>query len=285
MGERSRERKARHAARAAEEAANRTPPAAVRRLLRRDVGFVCPVEGCESPYLGYHHFDPPWHVRQHHDVAGMIALCLQHHREADSGAFTLAQLRALKSRRNSGAPSGRFNWRRERTVFQGGGVIAYCCPVILQVHGRNLVWMTRSSDGHELLNVDLFSASGQPVFSLRDNEWLVTPGVDDIEAPPSARTLKVRSAAHDVSLDLEFRDTSVEELRTMGLGTELLRTPPGASGADDPLLLCTMHGRVKWPVDLHLAPAHAELAARTKLPGAAMTGCVIAHCAVGIGIG
>jgi len=42
------------------------------------------------------HFDPPWREREHHDPAGMIALCLQHHKEADAGTFTEAQLKQLK---------------------------------------------------------------------------------------------------------------------------------------------------------------------------------------------
>ena len=57
---------------------------------------MCPVDGCCSPYLTYHHFDPPWAEQRQHKVGGMIALCLQHHKEADGGAFTTEQLRRLK---------------------------------------------------------------------------------------------------------------------------------------------------------------------------------------------
>ncbi len=84
------------------------PPADIRRALRVEVGFGCPVDGCGSPYLTWHHFDPPWRERQHHDAAGMIALCLQHHKEADSGAFSHEQLRVLKA-----SP---FRSRRARVV-------------------------------------------------------------------------------------------------------------------------------------------------------------------------
>src|SRR5215211_7582447 len=76
---------------------NRTPPIEVRRELRREVGFGCPVDGCGSPYLTWHHFDPPWKERQHHDVVGMVALCREHHDKADVGAFTRQQLRQLKT--------------------------------------------------------------------------------------------------------------------------------------------------------------------------------------------
>jgi hypothetical protein len=40
----------------------RRPPMDVIRLLRSEVGFCCPVEGCGNPYLTWHHFDPPRRV-------------------------------------------------------------------------------------------------------------------------------------------------------------------------------------------------------------------------------
>ena len=88
---------------------NRTPLAKIRRLLRREVGFGCLVEGCGSPYLTYHHFDPPWARRHHHELKGMLALCLQHHKEADAGAFTDSQLRQLKKRKSKSLIRGHFN--------------------------------------------------------------------------------------------------------------------------------------------------------------------------------
>jgi hypothetical protein len=75
---------------------DRNPPAGIRRQLAREVGFGCPVSRCGSPYLTWHHFDPPWAVRKHHDPAGMVALCRDHHPEADAGGFTVDQLREFK---------------------------------------------------------------------------------------------------------------------------------------------------------------------------------------------
>ena len=74
---------------------SRTPPVAVRRELRREVGFGCPVSGCGNPYLEYHHFDPPWEKEHHHDLARMIALCAEHH--AKAAAWTIDDCRAMKA--------------------------------------------------------------------------------------------------------------------------------------------------------------------------------------------
>ena len=55
------------------------------------------MEGCGSPYLTWHHFDPPWRVQEHEEPEGIIALCQEHHKKADVGAFTDDQLRGLKA--------------------------------------------------------------------------------------------------------------------------------------------------------------------------------------------
>jgi hypothetical protein len=55
----------------------------------------------------------------------MVALCLDHHKEADVGAFTNDQLREFKRdpflRRTAKAIAGRFSWRRDQLVVLAGG--------------------------------------------------------------------------------------------------------------------------------------------------------------------
>src|SRR3989442_11499841 len=41
----------------------------------------------------YHHFDPTWSAKQHHEPDGMIALCAEHHAKADAGGFTTQKIR------------------------------------------------------------------------------------------------------------------------------------------------------------------------------------------------
>src|SRR4051794_9583178 len=103
----------------------RTPPAEVRRALRKEVGFICPVPNCTNPNLTWHHFAPTWSECKHHDPQGMIALCKDHHGQADEGAFTVPQLRQLK--RTGAEKAGSlpvkevFNWRRNRILAIVGG--------------------------------------------------------------------------------------------------------------------------------------------------------------------
>ena len=80
---------------------NRNPPLNIKRILRQEVNYGCPVPNCGSPLLIWHHFDPLWSVKQHHNPEGMIALCTQHHPMADSGVFSSDQLRRFKHTPNS----------------------------------------------------------------------------------------------------------------------------------------------------------------------------------------
>lgn len=112
---------------------NRSPPVEVREILRKEVNLGCPIEGCGSPYLQYHHFDPPWKERHQHDPQGMIALCKHHHPEADNGAWTKEQLREMKNKpfvRDE--LSGRFNWLRQDILVMAG-VIVHNPQVILEI--------------------------------------------------------------------------------------------------------------------------------------------------------
>ena len=75
---------------------DRRVPKDVSQILRRETNFGCPVDGCGVPYLEYHHFNPRWSEKQHHNPEGMIALCGVHHPLADGGMFNRDQLEGMK---------------------------------------------------------------------------------------------------------------------------------------------------------------------------------------------
>lgn len=99
---------------------NRDPLTDVKRILRKEVGFGCPVEGCGNPYLTWHHFDPTWSEKQHHDPKGMIALCREHHDKADAGAYTREQLHELKKNPRTKDVVGKFDWMRNKLMLVAG---------------------------------------------------------------------------------------------------------------------------------------------------------------------
>ena len=77
---------------------------AAMEVLRREVGYGCPV--CRSPFLTWHHFDPPEHVEKHWRVAGIVAMCPLCHADADekgtsAGAYSKEELRTMKKSNRS----------------------------------------------------------------------------------------------------------------------------------------------------------------------------------------
>ncbi len=184
---------------------SRKPPAHVRAALAREVGYGCPVRDCGNPYLEWHHFDPEWHVRHHHNPEGMIALCHDHHARAGGGAFTLDQVRALKreGRANAAAIGGSFDWLRDELLVVAGGCTFQNTPNILWARGSQVVWVTRNEDG--LLRLNLNMPGGR--FQMRDNFWTDLSGAEAVTCPPSGRTLKVVYPNKDL-LSVEFRQVT-----------------------------------------------------------------------------
>jgi hypothetical protein len=171
----------------------RRPPREVLRLLRHEVGFCCPVLECGSPYLTWHHFDPPWRAEHHHRPEGMIALCRTHADQADNGAFTDDQLRELKrvGRARAREVRGRFNWMRQDLLVVAGGSFYYEQPVIFEINETKCIWFDRDDEGYLQLNFRMPTVAGRPRAEIEDNFWRVPPSVDEVVCPPSGRLVEV----------------------------------------------------------------------------------------------
>jgi len=185
---------------------NRTPPKAVRQELRREVGFGCPIPGCGNPYLTWHHFNPPWHEKEHHNPEGMIALCLEHHKKADYGAFNVDQLLELKKSKAEEV-SGRFDWMRSNVLGVVGSCFYYETHVLVAMDDQPLVWWSRDDRGSFLLNITFPTISGEERLRVEDNFFLGIGEPDDLECPPSGKKLSVVYRNGD-SLDISFKELS-----------------------------------------------------------------------------
>ena len=184
----------------------RRPPVDVIRALAAEVGFGCPVEDCGSPYLTWHHFDPPWAERHHHDLAGMIAICREHHDQADAGAFTCEQLHELKrvGRDRAQLLQGHFNWMREELLGVIGGNFYVRVPIVIQIKNVPVVYFNRDDSDRLLLNVNMLSMTNEPRMVMVDNLW-ITSGADEAEirCPPSGRLVEAKYPNGD-HLKVEF---------------------------------------------------------------------------------
>lgn len=200
---------------------NRTPPIDVRRILRKEVGFGCPVEGCGSPYLYWHHFDPTWEEKEHHNPDGMIALCAEHHKKADYGAFSKTQLKALKAncKDKNRIISGRFDWMRNDLLAVLGSNFFYEIPILIQYKQSPVIWFNRDDNGYFLLNVRMLSGLREPRLIIEDNYWISEGSPTELESPPSGKSLKIVYDNGDM-LRIEFTELKTSE--------SLIKKYPGA---------------------------------------------------------
>src|ERR1044071_4697508 len=121
---------------------SRDPGAEIKRLLRQEVNYGCPVRypdgnGCGSPILTFHHFDPPWEGNHVHNPGGMIALCPEHHHQADGGLWTKDQLQDFK--RNpfvDDALRVRWPWAPETLVMKVGPSLVIGSGSPIRLDGR-----------------------------------------------------------------------------------------------------------------------------------------------------
>lgn len=252
----------------------RTPPREVVRALTAEVGFRCPVAGCGSPYLSWHHFDPPWRAEHHHRPEGMIALCVTHAHQADNRAFTGNQLRALKRRGRDSAHAiaGQFNWMRQTLLARVGGNYYYETPVIFQIGTEPCIWFGRNDDGELLLNFRMPTISTAPRAIIRDNCWEVPPAIDQLVCPPMGRLIEVTYENGDM-LKVEF--TEVEDPAAMA------KKFPDTANA-------RWLGNVAFPITLvdaweTAAGTNIEFGPHmSRVAGGVMVGCFFARCGAGI---
>jgi hypothetical protein len=189
----------------------RDPPPSVKRQLRAEVGFGCPVlvddVPCANPFLTWHHFDPEWHVRHHHNPDGMLALCREHHDQAGIGAYTLDQVRAFKCGAVERAPEveKRMHWMRDQLVLVSGGTIFPRMATLYQQNGHRIVWVNRDEKGYLLLNIRMPTISGQPRLWMEDNFWHSRGRPVDLVCPPSGHLIEVKYANGDF-LHVRFRN-------------------------------------------------------------------------------
>lgn len=251
----------------------RNPPAYVKRILRDEVGFGCPVHGCGRPYLEWHHFDPPWHEKNHHNPEGMIALCREHHMQADNGAFTKEQLHDLKQsgKDNWRQISGRFNWMRNRLLAVVGGNFYYETPIVFQFNDKPVIWFERDENNYLLLNLQMLSKCNEPRAYIQNNEWFNVGNEEDIECPPSAKKVKMSYPNGDM-VSVEFFEINTIE--------EAVKRYPDAKASE-------------WPIELPITAievtnivANSDLefnAKETKFGnGNTLKNCFASHCRAGL---
>jgi len=192
----------------------RTPPDSVIRALRSEVGFACPV--CGSPFLTWHHFDPPWREKHHHNPEGMIALCPEHAAHADGGHWTIVQFRNLKRPLNADVRIvASWPWQPEKAVFMLGNCYYIGERPLLSLGGCSVFEASRYSlpglnSSAVMFSVNLRNEAGRPVLSLNDNFLSFRAhDLSDVQCPPQARIFEVKDKT-GIFLKLQHKRLSLD---------------------------------------------------------------------------
>lgn len=194
---------------------DRTPPQSVREILRKECNFGCPAPKCGIPYLTWHHFDPPWKEKKHHNPEGMIALCATHAGLADGGRWTKEQLRQMK--RNPYVSwikiSEFYNYLRKNVVCIIGNV-AYNVRNVLEINGERVIGFERDSEGYYRLNLLIRDANGNPILIMENNFWTaISVDLFDLRCSAQGRELEIISKDKQTNLYMRFNDYPLDVFR------------------------------------------------------------------------
>ncbi|WP_318400583.1 HNH endonuclease [Photobacterium leiognathi] len=244
-------------------------PRGVKKILRAEVGFGCPVKGCGNPYLEYHHFDPPVSVKPHNEPEGMIALCAQHHKKADGGAYTVDQLHEFKKdKTNANLVKGNLDWLRKDLLAVVGGNFYYETPRIITIDDIDLVSLVRDEDGYLRLNINMLSLESEERIIIDENSWENVGSPLDLRSPPQGKELEVRYRNGDY-LYLRFVELDTFEQAQKRYGTDIFREIAFPITAVE--------------VNMTISGTRIELTpTMSKLGGLQMTGSLSSYCGGGV---
>ena len=193
----------------------RTPPLEVRRHLRKEVNFGCPVDGCGMPYLTWHHFDPPWSEKEHHDPDGMTALCANHAALADGGAWTKGQIRQMKQNPFVRADQvlEQFRFLRSDVLCQIGS-LAYGFGDFITISNDIVLGLTRTLEGYLGVNITLRDLAGNVILRMIENDWILYLGdVFDFECPTRGQSFRVHAKDGVTDFSVKFDDLSINQFK------------------------------------------------------------------------
>ena len=197
---------------------SRKPPAEVKRILREEVGFGCPVPACREPFLTWHHFDPPWHERHHHEPDGMIAICMRHHAMADRDVFSRAQLKAFKDSSHSVEEvKAKFEWARPKQLVRLGGFYMggkqKQLDLEVDVFKDRFVGLSENDVGLLELSFVLRDRYMNRVAVMENNSFIARPDrLFDLQVDAGATKVRIREQKRKVILDLRTYRKTPEEL-------------------------------------------------------------------------
>jgi hypothetical protein len=145
----------------------------------------------------------------------MIALCREHHDEADQGLFSVEQLRSLKNTPKSTQDvKGDFpSWSQPNLLVRIGGSYVGGSRAVIAVAGEPIITLTRDDQAMLSLSFTLRDEAGNVVVAMRENAFEAYPrSVHDLTVAARKKSVKVWLGGADIGLDVMFDRISLEAL-------------------------------------------------------------------------
>jgi len=185
---------------------NRYIPEDIRKYLRKEVGYGCPIEGCRSPFLEYHHFDPKFKDGGIHRKEGMIAMCPSHHRKADIDTWTNEELYKLKNNQYKEKVKGIVEWDMKKCIVFIGSNIFFGETFSCIINDIEIFSLKQNSDGHIYINAVLLDDDCNIISKILNNDILTNISqLGDLECTPSGSEIKINSNNNTTNIHIHFK--------------------------------------------------------------------------------
>ena len=180
-------------------------PAHVELKLRQEAGFGCAACGC--PITDYHHIIE-WSEKPHFDVADMVALCPNHHREFGKRAAKHAyRLKQNPHNLKFGRIKGFLGGNGIQKAIRMGGMLVKNCNSVL-AYSKVPIFSYRMIDGEINLSAFLPNEHFWPEIEVHDNSISAILG-DFWDIEFKTNWIKFRRAKGDIFLEIDFRGENV----------------------------------------------------------------------------
>lgn len=188
-------------------------PAEIKRQVRQRCGFGCVV--CGSPFIHYHHFNPPFADAVEHRSECITLLCGADHDRASRGLINGEALQYHDAHpycHQSGKT--RYTWMARQPLGFRMASRDFLTRVALMYETTELIGYAPELPGEpQALNATILDRNGRELLRLHRNEWCI--GADRYDITATGKTVEVREASGDVVLRMDFEDDCLIHIRKL----------------------------------------------------------------------
>ncbi|MBT3276224.1 MAG: hypothetical protein HN368_23960 [Spirochaetales bacterium] len=238
--------------------------------------------GCGSPILTFHHFGPPWAGNFVHNIEGMVALCPQHHRQADGGLWTKSQFKEMKENPFvDDIIKMQWPWMPENIVIKFGRSLVVGGGSPIRLYGKPIfqfkpLYVPEFGVKQISFESYIFNEQGVPWLRIKDNIFEIDLlNTTDLLFTPQTKSFQARSN-DETYIELSYRKYEksifVENAKIFMRDGKAFQTlddsleNSGSVDSEGKINLVEINGHFRTP-DVELSLLRGEMNLKTFIPG------------------